>query len=164
MDGDVLIHPLFAALIVAVCLGLSAFFSASETALTAASRARMLALEKSGDKDATLVNRLLSMRERLIGAVLIGNNVVNVAVSAFMTSLLVPVFGPAGVIYATFFISILIIVFAEVMPKTAAITKPDKVALMVARPISFFVASVWPGDDGCRGGSAPIAAPVRFPC
>lgn len=144
MEDEIVINPFFAAFIVAVCLALSAFFSASETSLTAASRARMLALEKAGDSNATLVNHLLLMRERLIGAVLIGNNVVNVAVSAFMTSVLVPIFGPAGVIYATFFISVLIIVFAEVMPKTAAIAKPDKVALFVARPISWFVALFGP--------------------
>ncbi|MGL4497115.1 MAG: HlyC/CorC family transporter [Beijerinckiaceae bacterium] len=144
MEATDVFNPAIAALIVIVCLALSAFFSASETSLTAASRARMLALEKSGDGKAVLVNKLWQVRERLIGTILIGNNVVNVAVSAFMTSLLVPVFGSAGVIYATFVISILVIVFAEVMPKTAAITKPDKVALAVARPISWFVALFGP--------------------
>lgn len=144
MESGLAINPFLAALIVLFCLTLSAFFSASETALTAASRARMLALEKAGDQSAALVNRLLMMRERLIGTVLIGNNILNVAVSAFMTSVLVPIFGSAGVIYATFVISVLVIVFAEVMPKTAAIAKPDKASLIVARPISWFVALFGP--------------------
>jgi Mg2+/Co2+ transporter CorB len=82
-------NPWVALLIVAFCLGLSAFFSASETALTAASRARMHALENSGDKRASVVTRLLLVRERLIGAVLIGNNIVNVGVSAFTTVVMV---------------------------------------------------------------------------
>src|SRR5690606_27804270 len=82
---------LLAVLVVAVGLLLSAFFSAGETAFTAASRARMLVLEKSGGARAALVNRLLHMRERFIGTVLIGNNIVNIGVSAFMTSVLVAI-------------------------------------------------------------------------
>lgn len=137
-------NPWVALLIVAFCLGLSAFFSASETALTAASRARMHALENSGDKRASVVTRLLLVRERLIGAVLIGNNIVNVGVSAFTTVVMVNLFGDAGVIYATIFMSLFIIIFAEVMPKTLAIIKPDQVALMVARPVAIAVAVFTP--------------------
>ncbi|HEX2509900.1 MAG TPA: HlyC/CorC family transporter [Microvirga sp.] len=125
----------FAALIVILCLVLSAFFSAGETAFTAASRARMLALEKSGDSRAGIVNRLLAMRERFIGAMLIGNNIVNIGVSAFTTSVLVAVFGREGVIYATLVMSLLVIVFSEVLPKTVAITSPDTVSLRFARPV-----------------------------
>ena len=116
--------------IVLFCLLLSAFFSASETALTAASRARMLALEKAGNRNASLVNRLLRMRERLIGAMLIGNQVVNIGVSAFATGILVELFGSEGVLYATIVRSIMVIVFAEVLPKTLAINAPDRAALL----------------------------------
>ena len=87
-----------AALVVVLCLLMSAFFSASETAFTAASRSRMLVLEKGGDQRARLVNRLLAMRERFIGAMLIGNNIVNIGVSAFATSVLVAIFGDGGAI------------------------------------------------------------------
>jgi Mg2+/Co2+ transporter CorB len=125
----------FAALIVILCLVLSAFFSAGETAFTAASRARMLALERSGDGRAGIVNKLLAMRERFIGAMLIGNNIVNIGVSAFTTSVLVAVFGREGVIYATLVMSLLVIVFSEVLPKTLAITSPDTVSLRFARPV-----------------------------
>jgi len=134
----------FAALVVVSCLLLSAFFSAGETAFTAASRARMLSLEKSGDARATLVNRLLTMRERFIGTVLIGNNIVNIGVSAFATSMLVSVFGDGGVLYATIAMSVLVIVFAEVLPKTLAISSPDTVSLFLSRPMSWVVAVIGP--------------------
>ena len=140
MDNlDFAANPWIALVIVVFCLCLSAFFSASETALTAASRARMHALENGGDKRAGIVNRLLMARERLIGAMLIGNNIVNVGVSSFTTVVLVQIFGDAGVIYATLLMSLFIIVFAEVTPKTVAIIKPDQVALMFARPVSWAV-------------------------
>ena len=106
-----------AALIVIFCLALSAFFSAGETAFTGASRARMLSLETAGDRRARLVTRLLGMRERFIGAMLIGNNIVNIGVSAFTTSVLVSLVGDGGVIYATVIMSTLVIVFSEVVPK-----------------------------------------------
>ncbi|HST95491.1 MAG TPA: CNNM domain-containing protein, partial [Microvirga sp.] len=134
----------FAALVVVFCLLLSAFFSASETAFTAASRSRMLVLEKGGDRRARLVNRLLEMRERFIGTVLIGNNIVNIGVSAFATSVLVAVFGDEGALYATVIMSVLVIVFAEVLPKTVAISSPDKVSLFMSRPMSWVVAVLGP--------------------
>ncbi|MBJ6124149.1 HlyC/CorC family transporter [Microvirga splendida] len=133
-----------AAAFVVLCLLLSAFFSASETAFTAASRSRMLVLEKGGDRRAKLVNRLLDMRERFIGTVLIGNNIVNIGVSAFATSVLVAIFGDEGAIYATVIMSILVIVFAEVLPKTIAISSSDKASLFLSRPMSWVVALLGP--------------------
>lgn len=138
------INPWLAALIVLICLLLSAFFSGSETALTAASKARIAALEKAGSRRAGIAMRLLAMRERLIGAMLIGNNVVNIGASAFATSVLVATFGDAGVIYATAVMSVLVIIFAEIMPKTAAIAKPDQAALWLARPVAWVVAVLGP--------------------
>jgi Mg2+/Co2+ transporter CorB len=142
IDTD--ISPLIALAIVVFCLALSAFFSGAETALTAASRARMHALEKSGDGRAKTVNRLLLMRERLIGAMLIGNNIVNIGASAFTTSVLVAIFGAEGVIYATIVMSILVIIFSEVMPKTVAINAPDRTALLLAKPVAIVVAFLGP--------------------
>lgn len=138
------INPWLAALIVLICLLLSAFFSGSETALTAASKARIAALEKAGSRRAGIAMRLLATRERLIGAMLIGNNVVNIGASAFATSVLVAAFGNAGVIYATAVMSVLVIIFAEIMPKTAAIAKPDQAALRLARPVAWIVAVLGP--------------------
>ncbi|MBM6579793.1 HlyC/CorC family transporter [Microvirga sp. BT689] len=134
----------FAAAFVVFCLLLSSFFSAGETAFTAASRARMLVLEKGGDRRARLVNRLLAIRERFIGTVLIGNNIVNIGVSAFATSVLVAIFGDGGAIYATVIMSVLVIVFAEVLPKTVAISSPETVSLFLSRPMSWAVALLGP--------------------
>lgn len=141
--------------IVFACLLLSAFFSGAETALTAASRARMHALENNGDQRAGLVNKLLEKREKLIGAILIGNNVVNIGASTFMASVLVGVFGPGGVIYATVIMSVLVIVLSEVLPKTIAITSPDRSALFVSRPVSVLVTLIGPI-------AITVAAIVRF--
>ncbi len=128
-----------AILIVLVCVLLSFFFAASETALTASSRARMLRLEKQGNQRAAIVNRLLQARERFIGALLLGNNAANVAASALATGIFLAWFGEVGVIYATLFMTVLLVVFAEVLPKTAAINAPDRIALMVAKPIEWVV-------------------------
>ena len=144
MDSFDTSNPWFALLVVIICLLLSAFFSGAETGMTAASRARMHSLEGAGDRRAGIVNRLLLARERLIGAILIGNNVVNISASAFTTSVLVGLFGTEGVIYATIGMSVLVIVFSEVLPKTVAINKPDQTALLVARPLSFIVALFGP--------------------
>jgi Mg2+/Co2+ transporter CorB len=124
---------------VILMLAISAFFSMSETAITASSRARMHALEESGDKRAAVVNRLLGLRDRLIGTILIGNNLVNTASASLTTAVLLTVFGEVGIAYATVAVSVLIIVFAEVTPKTIAINDPDRFALRVARPLAIAV-------------------------
>ncbi len=130
--------------VVLICMLLSAFFAGSETALTASSRASMTRLEKHGNKRAAIVNRLLANRERLIGAVLLGNNAVNIAASALATGILLVWFGSAGVLYATIVMTLLIVVFSEVLPKTAAFNAPDRVALLVARPMGVIVKLLGP--------------------
>lgn len=118
--------------IVIVLLLLSAFFSGSETALTAASRARMHALESEGSESAKRVNKLLERPERLISTILLGNNLVNIMASAVTTGLLINLFGEVGVFYATIVLTVVVVVFSEVLPKTYAIAYPDKIALLVA--------------------------------
>ncbi len=125
--------------VVLICLLLSAFFAGSETALTASSRASMARLEKQGNKRAAIVNRLLQSRERLLGALLFGNNAVNIAASALATGVLLAWFGNAGVVYATVVMTVTVVVFSEILPKTAAFNAPDRIALAVARPIYWFV-------------------------
>jgi Mg2+/Co2+ transporter CorB len=117
---------------VLVLIVLSAFFSGSETALTAASRARMHALALEGNERARKVNRLLAAPERIIGTVLLGNNLVNILASALTTSLLVRIFGDVGVAYATLVMTALVVIFAEVLPKTYALAFPDRISLSVA--------------------------------
>jgi Mg2+/Co2+ transporter CorB len=131
-------------IIVLVCLLLSAFFAGSETALTASSRASMMRLEKHGNRRAGLVNRLWAQRERLLGALLFGNNAVNIAASALATDVLLTWFGHAGVVYATVVMTIIVVVFAEILPKTAAFNAPDRIALLVARPMNVIVKVLGP--------------------
>jgi Mg2+/Co2+ transporter CorB len=122
----------------------SAFFSGSETALTAASRAKMHALEEGGSKRARTVNRLLQIRERFIGAILLGNNLANIAASALATSLFLNLFGEEGVVYATLVMTAIVVLFAEVLPKTYAIVNADRMALFVAPAVRLLVAVLAP--------------------
>jgi len=117
---------------IVVLLVISAYFAGSETALTAASRARMHQLETHGLERAGIVNRLREQKERLIGALLLGNTLVNILASSLATSLLVSLLGAPAVPVATLVMTVLILVFAEVLPKTYAISHADRAALSVA--------------------------------
>jgi Mg2+/Co2+ transporter CorB len=133
-----------ALLAIVTCLALSFFFSGSETALTAFSRARMLRMEKAGNRRAAIVNRLLNARERLIGGILLGNNLANIAASSLATGLMLMWFGDVGVVYATFAMTVIVVVFSEVLPKTIAINAPERIALLVAWPIEWVVKILGP--------------------
>jgi Mg2+/Co2+ transporter CorB len=125
--------------VVLLCLLVSAFFAASETALTGASRASMLRLSKQGNGEAKVVSSLFNMRERLIGALLLGNNIANIGASALATGILTAWFGEVGVLYATGVMTVMVVIFAEVLPKTIAINAPDRISLLVARPMRLTV-------------------------
>ena len=127
-----------------VCLLLSFVFAGSETALMAFSRARMLRLEKKGNRSAGIVNRLFEARERLIGALLLGNNAVNILASSLATSVFLVWFGDVGVIYATIAMTVLVVEFAEVLPKTIAVNDPDRIALLAARPMQIVMRMLGP--------------------
>src|SRR5215210_3788012 len=130
--------------IVIVCLLVSAFFAASETALIGASRASMLRLSKQGNRDADVVSSLFGMRERMIGALLLGNNIANIGASALATGIFTAWFGEVGVLYATGVMTVMVVIFAEVLPKTVAINAPDRVSLLIARPVAWTVALFGP--------------------
>ncbi|WP_407177499.1 HlyC/CorC family transporter [Bradyrhizobium sp. STM 3562] len=130
--------------VVVVLLAISAFFAASETALTGASRGSMLRLSKQGSRDAAIVSDLVANRERLIGALLLGNNIANIGASALATGILTSWFGDVGVLYATAVMTVLVVIFAEVLPKTIAINAPDRFALLVARPMRVTVTVLGP--------------------
>ncbi|MCY4031210.1 MAG: HlyC/CorC family transporter [Hyphomicrobiales bacterium] len=129
---------------VVVLLMFSAFFSGSETALTALSRARMHRLAADGDKRARLVDILLEGRERLLGTILVGNNLVNILASVLATEILLGLVGQAALIYATLIMTLLVVVFAEILPKTWAIRNAERLALVVATPLRFFVWAMTP--------------------
>lgn len=130
---------------------LSAFFSGSETALTAASRAKLHGMADKGSKGAQKALTLTDDSERLIGAVLLGNNLVNILAASLATSLFTALFGSNGVAFATLVMTLLVLVFAEVMPKTYAITNPESAASKVS-PIIAAVVFVL----------SPIVAAVRI--
>lgn len=118
--------------VILLLLVLSAFFSGAETALTAHSQPLMHQLARQGDARAARVNRLFAAREQLIGAILIGNNLVNVLSSALATSILIALFGEAGVAYATLVMTMVIVIFAEILPKTFALRNTSHTALALA--------------------------------
>ncbi len=120
-------------------LVLSAFFSGSETALTAASKPLMHQMELGGNRRAGLVNRMMAKKDRLIGAILLGNNLVNILASALATSLLITVFGETGVVYATIGMTLLVLIFSEILPKTYAFRNASRMALAVSPLINFIL-------------------------
>jgi Mg2+/Co2+ transporter CorB len=125
-------------------LAISAFFSAAETALTAVSRGRMHQLEKDGSKAAAHVNRLVANRERMIGAVLLGNTFINILTSSLATATLETKYGPRAVAVTTAIMTVVILVFVETLPKTLAVARTDRVALFVAAPLRWLVALLSP--------------------
>ena len=134
-----------------VLLVLSGFFSGSETALTAASRGKLRTAANKGSRGAQRALEITDDNERLIGSVLLGNNVVNILATSLATALLTKIYGQNGVAAATLIMTLLVLIFAEVLPKTYAITNPEKVASKVAAPIGIIVFTF-----------APIVAAVRF--
>ena len=131
---------LFSLIAIVGLLVLSALFSGSETALTASNQARIHHLLRKGNKRARTVTRLMETREQLIGAILLGNNLVNILASALATSILIGFFGDIGVAIATVVMTTLVLIFSEILPKTYALSNADRVALGVAPVIRILVA------------------------
>ena len=129
MESTPLLIPISAVLILIL---MSAFFSGSETGLTSISRARIHKLRMEGNPRATAVSKLHEKKEQLISAILLGNNVVNIAASAIATALAIRLVGESGVVYATAIMTVLVLIFAEVLPKTYAVRHANQVALAVA--------------------------------
>jgi Mg2+/Co2+ transporter CorB len=130
--------------LIVIFMVLSAVFSGSETALTAANRSKIHALELSGNRNATKVNALMQDRERLIGSILLGNNLFNIAAASMATYAFTALVGEAGVIYATTGMTVLVVIFSEVLPKTYAIRNAERVALAVAPFMKIVVWIAWP--------------------
>ncbi|MBX3484248.1 HlyC/CorC family transporter [Phenylobacterium sp.] len=134
-----------------VLLTLSALLSASETSMTAASRGRLHQLEREGDRAARRINRLLNNQETMIGAILLGNNVINIGASALTTSVLSAVFpGAWGALIATAVMTVLVVVFSEILPKTLAIARADDVARTLSIPTYWTVRLFGPLADGAQ--------------
>ena len=125
--------------IILFLLVLSGFFSGSETALTAASRGKLRAQADKGASGAIRALKITEDNERLIGSVLLGNNLVNILATSLATALFTRLFGESGVALATLVMTLLVLVFSEVLPKTYAITNAETAAALVSRPISIVV-------------------------
>ena len=147
------------ALIIVLLIIASAFFSSAETALTAASDARMRQLASKGNERARTVEALRADREGLIGSILIGNNAVNVLGSALATSIAISLFGEGGLVWATIAMTVLLVVFAEVMPKTYAFTYADQYALRIAPTLFWVVRLLSPLSLGIRFLASQIIRP-----
>ena len=129
---------------VIILLCLSAFFSSSETALTTVNQIRMRTLADNGDKRAARVLRVTGNPGKMLSAILIGNNIVNLSASSISTSLAIHLFGNTGAGIATGILTFLILIFGEVTPKTMATIKADSMSLTAAAPIGFLMKILTP--------------------
>src|SRR3977135_4068249 len=134
--------------LVVLCLMLGAYMAAAGTAITGASRPRMHRLAQQGNKRATLGNSLLDRKEEAGSGVLLANRVGNILSASLTTAVLAAVFGAAGVVYATIIVGIMVVIFAEVMPKTWALLRADRVALILAPSIVVTLAILGPMARG----------------
>ena len=125
-------------LLIVLLLG-SGFFSASETSLMSLSKIRIRYMEEEGVKGAKLVSSLIEKSSDLLSSILVGNNVVNIAATSVSTSLFINIFGDGGVAIATAVMTVLVLVFGEITPKTIAANSPEKVAVVVSKPISIIM-------------------------
>ena len=111
---------------------LAFLFSGTEAAITASSKARLHNLENNGDSKARRVTRLNAERDRLLGALLIGNNLVRILAAALATSILTALFGPIGILYATVTVTVIFVIFSEILPRSWALVHPEQTALSLS--------------------------------
>ncbi|MEH6677112.1 HlyC/CorC family transporter [Phenylobacterium sp.] len=134
-----------------ILLFFSAVISATETSMTAASRSRMHRLERDGDKAAARVNRLIGNQEKMIGAILLSNNAINIGASALATTVLTAAIpGATGPLIATVVMTALVVIFAEILPKTLAIAQPDRAARLLSIPATWVVKIFGPLANGAQ--------------
>ncbi len=127
-----------------ICLGLSAMFSASETALMSLSKIRVKQMVENNERGADRINRLLNDPSKLLSAILIGNNVVNIGASSLMTSIAIDIFGNTGVGIATGVMTLLILIFGEITPKSLAAQNSEKLSLRLSGFVQFVITILTP--------------------
>lgn len=139
---------------------LSAFFSGSETALTAVSEARIHELALQGSKRAMIIEKILIKKEKMISTILIGNNLVNIIASVYATSFAINFFGEIDLVFVTILLTIILVMFAEVIPKTYAFRHADKTALTVAPVINFFIFILTPATFITENLAKIVSGPI----
>ena len=125
-------------IILIVLIMLSGFLSGSETAITATSKARIIYKIKKGSKRAEYVLKILNKKDNVISSLLLSNNLVNILASSLATAFFYDIFGVKGIFYSTLLMTIILVIFAEVLPKTYAINKPTRTALVIS-PIIYYL-------------------------
>ena len=132
-------------IILFICLALliviSGFLSGSETALTASSKPRILLKFKKGDKKAKFLLKILDNLENVISSLLLSNNLVNILASSLSTAILYDLYGVSGIFYATIIMTIIIVIFAEILPKTYSLSRPTRTSLQIA-PVIFYLSKI----------------------
>lgn len=131
-------------LTIIILLGISALFSATETAYTSLSILQLKALEHKRSRSAKLAYELSVNRDMLLTTVLVGNNIVNISASALVTALTIKHFGSAAIGYATGLLTLIILVFSEITPKQLAMAHAMRIAILMAFPIRFFSILLFP--------------------
>lgn len=155
------LDPLSTSLVVCGSLIVSALLSAAETAFTSASKPRMHTLAQEGSRRAMLVNKIWKDPDLLIGAILVGYNVINVVSSGLMTALMIELFGEAGLAYATAIMSVMIVLFVEILPKTIAIRVPEATAIVLAPFVQLVMFVLVPITLLCRSIISFVLHPFR---
>ena len=150
MNFDLHLPVWLAGILILVLLVISAFFAIAETALVSSSRPRLHALARKGSARAVRVGRLRERQDNVLSAILLGNNLVNVFASSIATGLLIDLFGPTGVAYAAVAMTILVVVFAEVLPKTYALNRADRVLLSIVPALEVAVRLLGPLNQANR--------------
>ena len=125
--------------ILVVIIILSAFFSGSETAFMRANRFRIRSLSEKGNREARRVETILEKPDNLISVILLGNNFVNILGSAIATALFMSIFGDEGILFASLAMTVILLIFSEITPKTIAAYRADTIAMIVAYPISLLI-------------------------
>jgi len=127
-----------------ILICLSAFFSASETALMSINKIRLIHMLEEGVRGASMIKRLREDPSKLLGTILVGNNLVNIGASSIGTLLAIEYFGDAGVVIATITMTVLLLIFGEVTPKSVAAQNAESISLIVARPVSLLTSLLSP--------------------
>ena len=150
------------AVLLFIIILLSAFFSGSETAFMRANRFRIRNLSEKGQIDAKRVETILEKPDQLISAILLGNNFANVLGSAIATALFMSIFGEKGIVYATIAMTVILLIFAEITPKTVAANRPDRVSMLVSHPLSLIIRVLYPAAQLLVVASRGLLALLRF--
>ena len=151
---------LILAILIFFLILISGFLSGSETAITAASKARIISKIKKGNKKANYVKKIIDIKETVISSLLLSNNLVNILASSLATAFFYDLFGVKGIFYSTLLMTFLLVLFAEVLPKTYSINKPTRTAIFIS-PILYYLnkpdeglvfveESEFLGSDPCR--------------